>query len=89
MYDNRKIADHQTRRRIYIAAIVAFFSLAATFGSSVFSAPLRVVAEIYHVGTEVGTLATSLYVLGYAFGPIVWAPLVRLPPTVLDCLCPC
>ena len=27
---------------------------------------------------EVGILATSLYVLGYAFGPIIWAPLSEL-----------
>lgn len=37
-----------------------------------------VVARLYGVGAEVGLLATSLYVLGYAFGPIVWAPVSEL-----------
>ena len=64
--------------RLYIGAIVAFFSLSATFGSSVFSDATMVVAKLYGVGNEVGLLATSLYVLGYAFGPIVWAPLSEL-----------
>ena len=27
---------------------------------------------------EVGTLGTSLFVLGYAFGPIIWAPFSEL-----------
>lgn len=32
----------------------------------------------YRVNPEVGTLATSLFVLGYAFGPLVWAPMSEL-----------
>ncbi|KAL9086566.1 MAG: hypothetical protein Q9159_004082 [Coniocarpon cinnabarinum] len=67
-----------TKEKILIAAILAFDSLAATFGSSVFSNATSVVAKIYGVGMEVGTLATSLYVLGYAFGPILWAPFSEL-----------
>lgn len=42
----------------------------------------------YHVSQEVGTLATSLYVLGYAFGPIMWAPFSELygrkPPILIS-----
>ena len=67
-----------TKKKLLIAAILAFDSLAATFGSSVFSSATLVVARQYHVSQEVGTLATSLYVLGYAFGPIMWAPFSEL-----------
>jgi len=53
---------------LFVGAIVAFFSLTATMGSSIFSAATTVVSEQYGVGTEVGILATSFFVLGYAFG---------------------
>lgn len=55
-----------TSSRLYIGAVLAFDSLAATFGSSVFSAALMPVAAQYGVGEEVGTLAVSFYVLGKA-----------------------
>jgi len=36
------------------------------------------VSEVFGVSSEVGTLGLSLYVLGFAFGPILWAPLSEL-----------
>jgi hypothetical protein len=42
-----------------------------TFASSVFSNATLPVAELYHVSTEVTTLGTSLFVLGFAVGPLV------------------
>ncbi|GMM37501.1 Tpo1 protein [Saccharomycopsis crataegensis] len=48
------------------------------FGSSVFSTGIPEVSKEFHVSTEVGTLGVSLYVLGFATGPIVWAPLSEL-----------
>lgn len=52
--------------------------LTAAFTSSIFSAATPAVAQQYHVSTEVGLLGVSLYVLGFAFGPILWAPLSEL-----------
>lgn len=67
--------------------MLAFNSLCATFGSSVFSNAAPVAAKEFGVGQEVATLATSLFVLGYAFGPIIWAPMSELygrkPPIVI------
>ena len=57
--------------RLYISCIAIWSSLAATFGSSIFSPAAVGVEREFHVGTEVGTLGTSLFVLGYAFGPVV------------------
>lgn len=66
------------KKKLWIGGILAFDSLAATFGSSVFSSATLVVSAQFGVGSEVGTLATSFYVLGYAFGPIIWAPFSEL-----------
>ncbi|CAI6251048.1 unnamed protein product [Periconia digitata] len=66
------------RKKLMTAAMLGFTTLTAAFGSSIFSAATRVVANQFHVGTTVGVLGTSLYVLGFATGPIVWAPLSEL-----------
>ena len=64
--------------RLSISGIAIWCSLSATFGSSLFSPAAVGVQKEYHVGSEVGTLGTSLFVLGYAFGPIIWAPMSEL-----------
>lgn len=59
------------KKKLYIGAILAFDALSATMGSSIFSATTRPVSREFGVIQEVGTLGTSLFVFGYAFGPLV------------------
>ncbi|KAJ4296412.1 hypothetical protein N0V90_006457 [Kalmusia sp. IMI 367209] len=66
------------RKKLLTAAMLGFTTLTAAFGSSIFSAATRVVAHQYGVGTTVGVLGTSFYVLGFATGPILWAPFSEL-----------
>jgi len=66
------------RKKLFTGAMLGFTTLTAAFGSSIFSSATRVVAEVYGVGTTVGVLGTSLYVLGFATGPILWAPFSEL-----------
>jgi DHA1 family multidrug resistance protein-like MFS transporter len=61
------------KKKLGIGAILAFDALAATMGSSIFSAAIGPVSEKFGVIQEVGTLGTSLFVFGYAFGPLVSA----------------
>ncbi|KAJ5378242.1 Major facilitator superfamily domain general substrate transporter [Penicillium cataractarum] len=49
-----------------------------TFSSSVFSAAVEVTAKEYHVSNEVTTLGTSLTLLGFALGPLIWGPMSEL-----------
>ena len=58
--------------------MLGYTTLVSAFTSSIFSSATRAVAQDYHVSTEVGILGLSLYVLGFAFGPILWAPLSEL-----------
>lgn len=50
----------------------------ASFASSVFAPDISVIAKNYHVSSEVGTLGISLFVAGFATGPILWGPLSEL-----------
>jgi DHA1 family multidrug resistance protein-like MFS transporter len=59
------------KKKLVIGAILAFDALAATMGSSIFSAATRPVSQEFGVIMEVSTLGTSLFVFGYAFGPLV------------------
>jgi MFS transporter, DHA1 family, multidrug resistance protein len=73
--------------------MLAYTTFVAVFGSSIFSAGILFVSAHFRVSREIGTLGTSLYVLGmlkcvlqsiiltspgFAFGPILWAPLSEL-----------
>jgi DHA1 family multidrug resistance protein-like MFS transporter len=66
------------RKKLITSAMLAYTTVTATFTSSIFSAGTFAVAEEFHVGVEVGVLGTSFFVLGFAFGPTLWAPLSEL-----------
>ncbi|KAK5238773.1 hypothetical protein LTR47_000516 [Exophiala xenobiotica] len=66
------------KRKFFIGAILAYTCLGSTFTSSVFSASTASVAAHFGVSVEVSVLTTSLYVLGYAFGPLIWGPFSEL-----------
>ncbi|KAB5586011.1 putative fluconazole resistance protein [Coniochaeta sp. 2T2.1] len=66
------------RKKLITAAILGYTTMVSAFGSSIFSAATRVVSEQYGVSSVVGILGVSLYVLGFAFGPTLWAPLSEL-----------
>jgi len=65
-------------RKLIVAAMLGYTTFIAAFGSSIFSAAARPVAREYHVNVEIGVLGVSLYVLGFATGPIIWAPFSEL-----------
>ncbi|KAJ3461953.1 hypothetical protein MRS44_010506 [Fusarium solani] len=66
------------KKKLITAAVLGFTTMTSAFTSSIFSAATQIVAKEYHVGTEVGLLGTTFYVLGFAFGPSLWAPLSEL-----------
>lgn len=66
------------RKKLPVAITLGFVTLTAAFGSSIFSAAIGSVARQYGVSGEVGILGVSLYVLGFATGPIIWAPASEL-----------
>ena len=49
--------------------------MTATWASSCYSAGTRQIAEEFGVGTQVSILGTSLFLVGFGIGPLLWAPL--------------
>ncbi len=65
-------------RKWFCASILGAMTFAATFSSSVFSAAANVTAQEFGVAPETMALATSLYVFGFAMGPILMGPASEL-----------
>ncbi|KAI9049928.1 hypothetical protein LZ554_006075 [Drepanopeziza brunnea f. sp. 'monogermtubi'] len=66
------------RKKILTALMLGYTTIVVAFTSSIFSTATTVVAAQFNVSTEVGLLGLSLYVLGFALGPVFWAPLSEL-----------
>lgn len=61
-----------------ITVTVALGTFAVSFASTAFSGSLPQVERDFQVSNEVATLSVSLFVLGFAIGPMTWAPLSEL-----------
>lgn len=61
-----------------ICATLSFSTFTVALNSAIFSAAVTPFAQEFGVTHEVGTMGISLYVLGFATGPIFWAPFSEL-----------
>ncbi|KAJ5084603.1 hypothetical protein NUU61_009182 [Penicillium alfredii] len=64
--------------KLYISIMVCTGTLVVSFTSAVFAPAIDSASKAFGVGSEVGKLGTSLYVLGFACGPLIWAPASEL-----------
>lgn len=60
-----------TRAKISQTLLLGISTLVVTFASSVFSSATSAVAAEFGIGSVTATLGTSLFVLGYAVGPLM------------------
>lgn len=58
--------------------VMAVATLGVAMGSSAYSGGIIQVIEEFHCTQEVATLGLALFVLGFAIGPLFWAPLSEL-----------
>jgi len=60
--------------KAFITFILGMLALAASLGSSIISPAERRIAEYTGISGEVAVLVISLYIVGFAVGPLIWAP---------------
>ncbi|CEN60690.1 Putative Synaptic vesicle transporter SVOP and related transporters [Aspergillus calidoustus] len=65
-------------RRIFLVCILSYSTFANSFTSAVFSAAIGSVSEEFNIGREAASLGVTLFVLGFAAGPIAWAPMSEI-----------
>lgn len=61
-----------------ITMLVAIATLAVALISSAYSGGANQIMQEFLVDTEIVTLGVSLFVLGFAVGPLIWAPMSEL-----------
>ncbi|GAB1198184.1 hypothetical protein APSETT444_007493 [Aspergillus pseudonomiae] len=57
---------------------VAFATFGVSLSSSAYAGSIQEIIKDFGISEEVATLGVSLFVLGFAVGPLVWAPLSEL-----------
>ncbi|OXV08222.1 hypothetical protein Egran_04015 [Elaphomyces granulatus] len=77
-HDPRNPMEFSVVKKWSLTMVVAFGTLAVTMVSSAFSGGIIELIEDFHISAEVATLGISLFVLGFAIGPLLWAPLSEL-----------
>ena len=65
-------------RKWMITILMALCTLTSTFCSSVWSSTIVITAEEFDTSETVSLLGVSLFVLGYALGPLFWGPVSEL-----------
>lgn len=58
--------------------VVAFATFAVSLCSSAYTGTIQEIVKSFGIVEEVATLGVALFVLGFAVGPLIWAPLSEL-----------
>ncbi|KAH8760579.1 major facilitator superfamily transporter [Diaporthe sp. PMI_573] len=65
-------------KRWFITMMVSLTTLAVALLSSAYTGGIRDIIQEFKISQTVATLGVSLFVLGFAIGPLLWAPLSEL-----------
>ncbi|RFU34773.1 hypothetical protein B7463_g1525, partial [Scytalidium lignicola] len=76
--DRRDPMSWPDSKKWSITILVAVATLAVAFCSSAYTGGVEEIMRTFNIGQEVVTLGVSLFVLGFAIGPLIWAPLSEL-----------
>jgi len=73
--DPENAKTYSARMRWSVTTLAATMTLCVAFASSAYSGAVESIIEDFHCSEEVVILGMSLMVLGYAVGPLIWAPM--------------
>lgn len=76
--DPRNPMNFSAFRRWLITGVVAFATLAVALVSSAYSGGVAEIIAAFRISQELAILGVSLFVVGFAVGPLLWAPLSEL-----------
>ncbi|KAK4120651.1 MFS general substrate transporter [Parathielavia appendiculata] len=73
--DAYKPLNWPTRKKVMTTMLYGLVTMTATWASSCYSAGTALIAAEFGVGEQVAVLGTSLFLVGFGIGPLLWAPL--------------
>ncbi|EUC26707.1 hypothetical protein COCCADRAFT_42284 [Bipolaris zeicola 26-R-13] len=72
--DPRNPMEWSGLRKWIYCTIMGIATLAISLSSSAYGGGIEQIQRDFHVSNEVATLGVSMFVLGFALGPLLWAP---------------
>lgn len=66
-------------KKFWATFCICFLTFSVYIGSAIYSPGIELVAMQFGVSRVAATLGLTLFVLGYAIGPTIWAPLSEIP----------
>ncbi|KAL2823131.1 putative MFS multidrug transporter [Aspergillus granulosus] len=76
--DPRNPQEFSQPLKWFITMAAAIATLAVALVSSAYTGGVAEIEAEFGIGSEVATLGVSLFVLGFAIGPLLWAPLSEM-----------
>ncbi|KAL4806602.1 major facilitator superfamily domain-containing protein [Aspergillus unguis] len=76
--DPRNPMDFSPTMKWFLTGLAAMATLAVALVSSAYTGGVEEIQAEFGIGSEVATLGVSLFVLGFAIGPLLWAPLSEM-----------
>ncbi|KAL2823344.1 major facilitator superfamily domain-containing protein [Aspergillus cavernicola] len=76
--DPRNPMEFSATLKWFITGMAAIATLAVALVSSAYTGGVTEIEAEFGIGSEVATLGVSLFVLGFAIGPLLWAPLSEM-----------
>lgn len=77
--DPQNPRNWSTAKKVFVTFQICLLTTSVYIGSAIYTAGVLQVAEQFQVSQVVAILGLSMFVLGYALGPMVWAPLSEIP----------
>lgn len=66
------------RQKVSVSVLLAYSTFVSSFASAIYSSAVVEIGPQFHVSGEVAILGVTLFVLGFASGPTLWAPASEL-----------
>jgi MFS transporter, DHA1 family, multidrug resistance protein len=70
--------DWSSRKKIWVIVIISLYTFVVYCTASIITPTAESVIQKYDISIDVATLGLSLYVFGYAAGPMLWSPLSEI-----------
>ena len=66
-------------KKFFVTFEICFLTFSVYIGSAIYTAGVLGVAKEFGVSRVAATLGLTLFVLGYATGPMLWSPMSEIP----------
>lgn len=76
-------------RKITNTILYGLLTMGATLASAIYAAGAQKIASEFHIHADIAALGTSVLLLGFGLGPLLWAPLSEIFGRKLPVLVPC